>query len=897
MSLHGYSDDGYDYDSDNDNVTRISKLDVSHPLHLHPNDSAALTVVSIKLKGTENYQVWSCAMLLALEGKNKTGFIDGTCRRSNTDEVLGRQWDRVNAIVLGWILNSISEELFLGQIFSKRAKHVWDELKETYDKIDGSVTFNLHHKINSLTQDGSSIADYYHKLNALWKQFDALVELPRCTCHAAEDFKKHNQLMKLMQFLMGLDDCYMQIRSNILSRDTLPDVRSAYAIISSEESHRVVSNHASGSNSGQRSQSSVFNSNVGNRNSNQRPQSSGNTTRPSNVTRPSTGNRRSGGGSQLVCENCGFNGHTIDRCFKIIGYPPDFGKKGGSGNNVTNGNNGQSFNRRFVNNNSVGSSSTSSSTPFSDEQIIKLISMIKENSSNICLRLGHPADQVLNVLNKDIVFEKTNDEILGDLVHLDLWGPYKMASREGFKYFLTIVDDFSRAVWVLLHQIFLGYSPQQNGIVERKHRHLLNVARSIMFQGGLPLNLWSECVLTATYLINRLPSYGKSPFELVFSRNPSLNHLRVFGCLCFATILNNSDKFSSRSEKCVLVGFPGLKRTDDNSAPTHENNQGLNHINFFNEFDMVSPGVSYDDSTNTSSQGDGSNRLHSDSSTLDHREDFGDLLGSNGSVNEDEMAATPDEQNSESEDIDVAVPSPFGAENIHQPLRRSERTTVLPVRYNDFVMTSKLKYGLEKFVGYAKLKPENFCFTTELNKSKEPKTFWEASSSQHWVDAMNKEMDALYETLFMHRPLRSHLKIALKVLRYLKGSPGKGVHIIRCPKVSLETFVDADWAKCLITRKSITGQAAIKIAANLVFHERTKHLEIDLHFVRDKVLSGVIKTQKISSADQVADIFTKGLDKMQHEFLVSKLGLVDCFQLLKVWIAGFSKSCKVEGLD
>ncbi|GJU59724.1 hypothetical protein Tco_1237490 [Tanacetum coccineum] len=57
----------------------------------------------------------------------------------------------------------------------------------------------------------------------------------------------------------------------------------------------------------------------------------------------------------------------------------------------------------------------------------------------------------------------------------------------------------------------------------------------------------------------------------------------------------------------------------------------------------------------------------------------------------------------------------------------------------------------------------------------------------------------------MHRPLRSHLKIALKVLRYLKGSPGKGVHIIRCPKVSLETFVDADWAKCLITRKSVTG--------------------------------------------------------------------------------------------
>ncbi|GKE84668.1 ribonuclease H-like domain-containing protein [Tanacetum coccineum] len=128
MSVHNSehnSPNNSDHDDDiHDSVTRISKLDISDPLHLHPNDTTALTVVSIKLKGTKNYQVWSCVMLLALEGKNKIGFIDDSCKRSNTDEVLGKQWDRVNAIVLGWILNSISEELFLGQFFSKRAKHV-----------------------------------------------------------------------------------------------------------------------------------------------------------------------------------------------------------------------------------------------------------------------------------------------------------------------------------------------------------------------------------------------------------------------------------------------------------------------------------------------------------------------------------------------------------------------------------------------------------------------------------------------------------------------------------------------------------------------------------------------------------------------------------------------------
>ncbi|GJY10247.1 ribonuclease H-like domain-containing protein [Tanacetum coccineum] len=153
---------------------------------------------------------------------------------------------------------------------------------------------------------------------------------------------------------------------------------------------------------------------------------------------------------------------------------------------------------------------------------------------------------------------------------------------------------------------------------------------------------------------------------------------------------------------------------------------------------------------------------------------------------------------------------------------------------------------------------------------------------------------------FMHKPLRSHLRIALRVLRYLKGNPGKGVHIVRQPKASLEAFVDADWAKAMasVTSEVIwilkilkdlewdrvlhvnlfcDSQAAIKIAANPVFHERTKHLEIDLHFIRDEILAGVIKTQKIGTAVQPADIFTKGLDKLQHKILVSKLGLIDVF--------------------
>ncbi|GJW60703.1 ribonuclease H-like domain-containing protein [Tanacetum coccineum] len=80
----------------------------------------------------------------------------------------------------------------------------------------------------------------------------------------------------------------------------------------------------------------------------------------------------------------------------------------------------------------------------------------------------------------------------------------------------------------------------------------------------------------------------------------------------------------------------------------------------------------------------------------------------------------------------------------NQPLRRSERSSVFPNKYNEYVVDSNVKYGLERYVGYSNLTSENFCFVTELNKSFEPKNYWEACKDQHWVEAMNKEMDALY---------------------------------------------------------------------------------------------------------------------------------------------------------
>ncbi|XP_071713518.1 uncharacterized protein [Rutidosis leptorrhynchoides] len=144
-----------------DEVTMISKLDFGDPLYLHASDISSTPLINFKLKGTENYKSWSCAMELALQTKNKTGFINGSLEKSTTDGVLENQWERCNAVVLSWILGAMSGELYFGQVYSKVASIVWNELKETYDKVDGSFMFNLYQRINSLTQNGTSVSGYY----------------------------------------------------------------------------------------------------------------------------------------------------------------------------------------------------------------------------------------------------------------------------------------------------------------------------------------------------------------------------------------------------------------------------------------------------------------------------------------------------------------------------------------------------------------------------------------------------------------------------------------------------------------------------------------------------------------------------------------------------------------
>ncbi|XP_019259312.1 PREDICTED: uncharacterized protein LOC109237460 [Nicotiana attenuata] len=120
---------------------------------------------------------------------------------------------------------------------------------------------------------------------------------------------------------------------------------------------------------------------------------------------------------------------------------------------------------------------------------------------------------------------------------------------------------------------------------------------------------------------------------------------------------------------------------------------------------------------------------------------------------------------------------------------------------------------------------------------------------------------------FMHKPKRSHMDAALRIglLVPSLGNQSQGIWSRVGVQIQLPIHLHCD------------NKEAIQIAANPIFHERTKHIDFDCHFVREKLQQGLIQTHHINTKLQLADILTKGLGKVQHYSLLSKLGVENLF--------------------
>ncbi|KAK8916713.1 hypothetical protein KSP39_PZI022778 [Platanthera zijinensis] len=198
-----------------------------------------------------------------------------------------------------------------------------------------------------------------------------------------------------------------------------------------------------------------------------------------------------------------------------------------------------------------------------------------------------------------------------ELVHADLWGPATSPSLDGMRYYLCLTDDFSRYSWIyflqqkseaytkfrefkalaekesghslkclrtdrggeftsqefqdycrslgITRELTSPYSPEQNGVAERKNRTIMEKVKAMLQHHNLPQELWAEAAQTTVYVLNRSPTRSLeevTPYEAWRKKKPNVQHLRTFGCLAYRHIPKEGRrKLEMKAEKGVFIGY------------------------------------------------------------------------------------------------------------------------------------------------------------------------------------------------------------------------------------------------------------------------------------------------------------------------------------------------------
>ncbi|KAJ0590261.1 putative RNA-directed DNA polymerase [Helianthus annuus] len=383
------------------------------------------------------------------------------------------------------------------------------------------------------------------------------------------------------------------------------------------------------------------------------------------------------------------------------------------------------------------------------------------------------------------------------LVHSDICGPMRTESIGGCRYFITFIDDYTRKTWVyflkfkyealyhfknfrvlnekqsnhviktlrtdrggeycsksfqeylrlngIRHQLTNSYTPQQNGVAERKNRTLMELSRSMMNLKQLPNCYWAEAVACTTYILNRTITKTRpniTPFEAWNGQKPNVEHLRVFGCLAYALVpKQHRDKLSNKTIKTIFVGYSeaskGYKLYDPQT----------NKI-------IISRDVIFDENKRWVFEGEGSNvpfvitdgeeiqtqqdgekdknrEQESDNCTTDNingeqnQEDTNNdqqACSDSGTDEAQQRGADQDQQNNgdtSSTDSENEVIKTKSIRNIYRNTRKLSNAEVLQ------------KYNQNQVVNFV------------LYASTDPTSYEEASKDAKWIEAMDREMDSI----------------------------------------------------------------------------------------------------------------------------------------------------------
>ncbi|XP_074328424.1 uncharacterized protein LOC141666334 [Apium graveolens] len=255
-------------------------------------------------------------MLISLSAKNKTGFVDGSITKPITAGSTLRAWERCNSMMISWMLGVLDQNIARSVLYFKTVREIWLNLEERYGTASGTMLFSLQQSLFEIRQGSENISGYYTKMKMLWHQLDSLDPLPicgctNCTCEINKKLVKSQEDRRLVEFLMKLNEGFEIIRGNILLMSPLPSISQAYRLLLQEESHKRL----------------YQNVNISQANSEDTMAFGSRRNFEDRFKSQNTQNRHNFGDTRrtnsFFCDHCKMTGHTMQRCYKLHGYPPN----------------------------------------------------------------------------------------------------------------------------------------------------------------------------------------------------------------------------------------------------------------------------------------------------------------------------------------------------------------------------------------------------------------------------------------------------------------------------------------------------------------------------------------------------------------------------------------------